>query len=45
MTVDGALANDPTFMAKLKAEEADAEDGLKSFTMYPVTSLGLNYRF
>jgi len=45
MTANGTAANNPVFMAKLKAEEADAADGLKGFTMWPVMSLGLNYRF
>ena len=44
MTASGTLANDPTFVAKLKAEEADAADGLKDYTMHPVISLGFNYR-
>ena len=45
MNVSGAIANDPTFMANLKKEEANAADDMKGFTAYPVMSLGLNYRF
>lgn len=44
-TANGTLASDPTFQANLKQEEANAEDDIKGFTMYPVISLGLNYRF
>lgn len=44
MSASGLIANDPTFIAKLKQEEADAADGMKGFTMFPVISLGLNYR-
>jgi hypothetical protein len=41
----GTLSNDPTFQANLKQEEANAEDDIKGFTLYPVISLGVNYRF
>ena len=44
-TSNGSLANDPTFKANLKQEEANAENDIKGFTKYPVISLGLNYRF
>jgi len=41
----GLLSNDPTFQSELKKEEANAEDDIKDFTMYPVISVGLDYRF
>lgn len=47
-TVQGgnaALYADPTFQANLAQEEANAENDIKGFTMYPVVSAGLNYRF
>lgn len=45
MKASGAIASNPTFIANLNAEEASAEDDIKDFTMFPVMSLGLNYRF
>ncbi len=46
-TATGAaiVVNNPTFQAELAQEEASAEDDLKEFTMYPVVSAGINYRF
>ena len=41
----GLLSNDAAFLAELEQEEANAEDDIKGFTMYPVISAGLNYRF
>ena len=41
----GDLSNDPTFQANLKQEEANAEDDIKGFTVYPVLALGVSYRF
>jgi hypothetical protein len=41
----GTLSGDPAFQADLKQEESNAEDDIKGFTMYPVASLGINYRF
>ena len=41
----GTLTADPTFQADLKQEEANAENDIKGFTMYPVVSAGLNFRF
>ncbi len=44
-----AVGTDPTILAALEAdlvrEEANAEDDIKGFTMYPVISAGVNYRF
>jgi len=45
LTTTGLLSTDPTFQAELKQEEANAENDIKGFTMYPVVSVGLNYRF
>ena len=41
----GLLSNDAAFLAELEQEEANAEDDIKGFTMYPVVSAGINYRF
>lgn len=41
----GTLASDPGFQADLKQEEANAEDDIKDFTMYPVISAGIDIRF
>ena len=41
----GTLSNDPNFLAELAKEEANAEDDIKEFTLYPVISAGVNYRF
>ena len=41
----GILSNDPAFQAELAQEEKAAEDDIKEFTMYPVVSLGMSYRF
>lgn len=41
----GLLSNDAAFLAELEREEANAEDDIKGFTMYPVVSAGINYRF
>ncbi len=41
----GSLSNDAGFLAELALEEANAEDDIKEFTLYPVVSAGLNFRF
>jgi hypothetical protein len=41
----GTLSNDPSFQSDLKQEESNAEDDIEGFDMYPVASLGINYRF
>lgn len=41
----GTLSGDAAFQAELAVEEANAEDDIKEFTMYPVIAAGLNYRF
>lgn len=40
-----AVNQSAAFLADLAAEEANAEDDIKGFTMYPVISAGLNFRF
>lgn len=40
-----AVNQSPAFLASLEQEEANAEDDIKGFTMYPVVSAGVNYRF
>lgn len=47
-TVNGGaidVATDPTVQAELRKEEANLEEDLKDFELYPVISLGLGYRF
>jgi hypothetical protein len=41
----GILSNDAGFLAELATEEANAEDDISGFTLYPVVSAGLNFRF
>lgn len=41
----GTLASDSGFQADLKKEEANAEDDIKDFTMWPVISAGIDVRF
>lgn len=41
----GTLSGNAAFQAELAAEEANAEDDIKGFTMYPVVSAGVNFRF
>ena len=36
---------DPTFLSNLEQEEANAEDDINGFTLYPVISAGINFRF
>lgn len=40
-----ALVNDPEFQAKLAAEEAELNQSLDDFELYPVLSFGIGYRF
>lgn len=44
-SANGSQSSNSAFQSELKKEETNAENDLKSFTMYPVVSLGLNYRF
>jgi len=41
----GSESNNPVFQAELAQEEANAEDDIDGFTMYPVISAGINFRF
>jgi hypothetical protein len=41
----GSLSGTAPFEAEIAQEEEAAEDDIKGFTMYPVVSAGLNYRF
>lgn len=45
MNTSGVLANNAAFLADLRNEESKAESDIKDFTMYPVISLGVDYRF
>jgi hypothetical protein len=44
-TADDLIAGDPTFQANLAQEETNAQNEIDGFTLYPVISLGVNYRF
>ena len=41
----GSESNNPAFQAELALEESNAEDDIDGFTMYPVVSAGINFRF
>lgn len=41
----GALASDPTFLAELRQEEAEAREDAKDFKYFPVIQIGLTRRF
>lgn len=41
----GTLSNDPTFLANLEQERADAEEDAEDFKFWPVLQLHLKYRF
>ena len=41
----GTLSNDPSFQARLRAEEAEARDDAKDFKYFPVVQVGLTRRF
>jgi hypothetical protein len=45
LSADGALADDPTFMAALEAERVQLEDEVDKLKVYPVVSLALNFNF
>jgi len=44
-SVGGTATNDPTFQARLAAEEQAAQDDLDDFETYPVIALGVTYQF
>jgi len=43
-TADGQIADDPTFMAELEKEQESLSDDLKSYKIFPVVMIGLNYK-
>lgn len=45
LSATGTLASDPGFRADLAREEADLEDDLEDFKIYPVFSANLYFRF
>ena len=45
LSVDGALAGDPTFEASLEAERLELEDDLSDYKAWPVVSLGFVVNF
>ena len=45
LSVTGPIASDSMFQSNLAAEEADLQDALDNFKIYPVVSVGISYRF
>jgi hypothetical protein len=45
LNATGPIAGDPGFRADLDEEEADVEDSLSSFKLYPILSLAITYKF
>ncbi len=45
LTATGPSANDPGFLANLRAEENSINEDLEDFGAYPVLQVGLQYRF
>jgi hypothetical protein len=45
LTATGPSANDPGFVANLRAEENSINEDLEDFGLYPVLQLGIQYRF
>jgi hypothetical protein len=45
LTATGPSANDPGFLANLRAEENSINEDLEDFGLYPVLQLGIQYRF
>ncbi len=43
-TADGVIADDPTFMDELAKEQENLSDDLKSYKIFPVVVIGLNYK-
>ncbi len=44
-SIGGTLSGNPTLQSALATEEAQLEDELDQFDLYPVLTLGLSYRF
>ncbi|MEM9386808.1 MAG: hypothetical protein AAGA68_17240 [Pseudomonadota bacterium] len=45
LQADGAIADDPLFQQELQREQDELQEDLNDFTLYPVASFGLSYRF
>jgi len=45
LTANGTKSNDPLFLKDLAAEEAELQDKVDKFKIYPVVALGVSYRF
>jgi len=43
-TADGMIADDPTFMDELAKEQENLSEDLKSYNIFPVVVIGLNYK-
>ncbi|MCI4645182.1 MAG: hypothetical protein MRY64_10400 [Hyphomonadaceae bacterium] len=44
-SVGGTFSDDPALLAEIEEEEARIEDDVEDFQLYPILTLGLNYRF
>ena len=45
LQADGEIADDPLFQQELQREQDELQEDLNDFTLYPVASFGLTYRF
>jgi hypothetical protein len=45
LSYTGSAPSDPNFQSNLKQEESNAENDIKDFTIYPVISAGIDFRF
>jgi hypothetical protein len=45
LNATGPIAGDPAFRADLAEEEADVEESLSDFKLYPILSLAITYKF
>ncbi len=45
LQADGVLADEPLFQQELAREQAELQEDVSDYTLYPVASFGLNYRF
>jgi len=45
LSVSGPIASNAAFIVDLAKEEADLQNALDAFKIYPVLSIGINYRF
>ena len=44
-SVGGTFSDDPALLAEIEEEEARIENDVEDYQVYPILTLGLNYRF